>query len=312
MARREHNDDATPALKAFPKHALNRIVSPWFVCLLGQIMVLCFSVHAECTTNHPFPGVVYYRETRSNPPTRLFVAEIELTNSSIRLRVAPGGPDPDGPGRWQTTLMTPTRIALRERFDLVVNGHFFDARGVKDAEGTNSNYRADLWATVNGPAVTDGRIWSVTTNRWPCLVVHEDRSVTIEMLDQPAAGDWEVVAGNTMLVREGTAIPHQNRARHPRTAVGLDANRTRLILMVVDGRKPAIAVGMNYEELAVEMLHLGCYEALNLDGGGSSVMAVRDGAGNTFHIVNEPSDGHERAVASVLGISVLNWPESVR
>jgi exopolysaccharide biosynthesis protein len=133
-------------------------------------------------------------------------------------------------------------------------------------------------------------------------VVHKDRKVTIEMLERPTADDWEVVAGNTLLIQNGTVVPHKSKTRHPRTLVGLDKSGTRLVLLVVDGRKPALAVGMNYDELAAEMLRLGCYQALNLDGGGSSVMAVRDGS--NFHILNEPTDGHERAVANVLGISI--------
>jgi exopolysaccharide biosynthesis protein len=59
---------------------------------------------------------------------------------------------------------------------------------------------------------------------------------------------------------------------------------------------------MNYTELAAEMIRLGCREALNLDGGGSSVMAVRDTDSSTFNILNKPSDGRERAVANVLGV----------
>lgn len=61
---------------------------------------------------------------------------------------------------------------------------------------------------------------------------------------------------------------------------------------------------MSYDELATEMIRLGCTEALNLDGGGSSVMAVRDAATGQFQILNQPTDGHERAVANVLGVIV--------
>lgn len=262
------------------------------------------ALRAECLTNRPFPGVVTYTETRAEPPTRLFAAVIALTTPNLRVRVAPGGPDPDGPGRWQTTLMKPTRIAAREGFDLVVNGDFFDARGIKDAEGTNATYRAEIWGSVNGPAVTDGKVWSTTTNPWPCLVVHKNRQVSFEQLARPSADAWEVIAGNTMLLEQGAPVPHKSKLRHPRTAVGLDAQRTHLILLVVDGRKPNVAVGMSYEELAAELLRLGCQEALNLDGGGSSIMAVRDRAAGDFRILNTPSDGRERAVASVLGISL--------
>lgn len=258
---------------------------------------------SEFTTNRPCAGVLCYTETRQDPPMRLYVAEVELTNPRVRVRVAPGGPDPDGPGRWQTTLMKPTRVAAREGFALVVNGDFFDARGVKDAEGTNANFRSEIWAAVNGPAVTDGKVWSTRSTAWPCLVVHKNRTVTIQMLSRPVPDDWEVVAGNTMLVEDGAPVPHRSRARHPRTAVGLDAKETRLVLLVVDGREPGRSIGMNYEELATEMLRLGCRQAFNLDGGGSSVMAVRDAATGDFHILNAPSDGHERAVANVLGVS---------
>ena len=260
---------------------------------------------ADSVTNHPFPGITVYSESRSDPPTRLFVAEIDLKEPRIRLRVARGGPDPDGPGKWQTTLMRPTGIAAREGFDLVVNGDFFRARGIRDAEGSNSTYRATVWAAVNGPAVSSGRIWSVSTNDLPCLVVHKNHKIAIQKLKLPLRGDWEVVAGNTMLLENGVVVPHQSKLRHPRTAAGLDAKGTRLVLMVVDGRKPGVALGMSYDELAQELLRWGCADALNLDGGGSSVMAIRDEVPCTYRILNEPTDGRERAVANVLGVVVL-------
>lgn len=100
-------------------------------------------------------------------------------------------------------------------------------------------------------------------------------------------------------------MPHDNnKVRHPRTVVGLNRDATKLVLLVVDGRKPGAAVGMSYGELTAEMLRLGCYDALNLDGGGSSVLAVRDPAKDEFKILNQPTDGRERAVANVFGVSV--------
>jgi exopolysaccharide biosynthesis protein len=255
-------------------------------------------------SSQPIPGVVIYSEIRTNPPQRLFVAKVDLKNPRLHLRVAPGGPDPDGPGKWETTLMQPTKIAAREKFDFVVNGDFFIARGVNDGEGTNSQFRADQWAYTEGAAMTDGRTWSTSGNARPCLVVHKNRTVTIESLAHPSAGDWEVVGGNVLLVRDGVPVTHTNRVRHPRTAVGLDARGTKLTILVVDGRKPGVAAGMSQDELAAEMMRLGCRQALNLDGGGSSVMAIWEPATDRYRILNEPTDGHERAVANALGISV--------
>jgi exopolysaccharide biosynthesis protein len=274
------------------------------LCLLAWLLFI-FNAKAGITaTNEPFPGIFIHSETRTNPPQRLVVARVDLKNPGLQLRVAPGGPDPDGPGKWETTLLEPTKIAAREKFDFVVNGDFFIAKGVNDGEGTNAHFRAAQWAYTEGAAMTDGKTWSTATNARPCLVVHKNRTVTIEALKCPAGDDWEVIGGNTLLVRNGAVVMHTNHVRHPRTVAGLNADRTKLTILVVDGRKPGVAEGMNYDELAAEMIRLGCRQAVNLDGGGSSVMAVRDAETGRMKILNEPTDGRERAVANVLGISV--------
>src|SRR5690606_32538644 len=64
-------------------------------------------------------------------------------------------------------------------------------------------------------------------------------------------------------------------------------------IIVVDGRQVTSA-GMTLFELADYMLSIGCYNAMNLDGGGSSTMVVRG------EIENSPSDGIERDVANAL------------
>jgi len=82
--------------------------------------------------------------------------------------------------------------------------------------------------------------------------------------------------------------------RHPRTAVGARADG-RLVLVTVDGRQPALSVGMAIDELTALMLDLGCVEAMNLDGGGSTTMVIRG------KVVNHPSDaGGERPVGDAL------------
>ncbi|MFT7696425.1 MAG: exopolysaccharide biosynthesis protein, partial [Candidatus Latescibacterota bacterium] len=95
--------------------------------------------------------------------------------------------------------------------------------------------------------------------------------------------------------------------RHPRTAVGYSQNGEVLFLVVVDGRQPGYSVGMTLAELAGFMrmrladfssTHENAYQALNLDGGGSTTMVVED------EVVNSPSDQTgERPVANVLLVS---------
>ncbi len=279
------------------------------------------SARGECVTNTPLPGVVCILETRKEPPQRLYAAIIDLSRPGARVRVAPGGPDPDGSGPWQTTLMTPTRIGEREAFDVVVNGDFFHLPP-RTVDGVPSRMREQRWAAVLGPAVSDGKVWSTSKQPLPCLVVEkqplgrsgqspaerarreekQQQRVSIQNVSRPSAKLWQVIAGNTMLVVDGAAVPNTNKVRHPRTVAGIDAAGKRLVLLVVDGRRPNVALGMNYDELAAEMLRLGCWQALNLDGGGSSMLAIRDRSSGRLRILNEPTDGQERAVANALGV----------
>jgi exopolysaccharide biosynthesis protein len=111
-----------------------------------------------------------------------------------------------------------------------------------------------------------------------------------------------VIGGGPTLVSKGkvriTAVEERFRkdvalGRAPRTALGVDA-RGELLLATVDGRKPGYSVGMTLKELAQTLDELGVQEAINLDGGGSTTMAIK-GA-----VVNHPSDGKERWVSNAL------------
>ena len=82
---------------------------------------------------------------------------------------------------------------------------------------------------------------------------------------------------------------------HPRTAVGYNADTTKLFLVVVDGRQ-TISEGISLVDLADVMIELGAWRAMNFDGGGSSCMVVGD------HVVNSPSDGVERSVRNCVAI----------
>lgn len=61
--------------------------------------------------------------------------------------------------------------------------------------------------------------------------------------------------------------------KHPRTAMGVTGNG-HLIILVIEGRSPGIAEGVTLEQEAKILKDLGCIEALNLDGGGSSCMLI--------------------------------------
>ena len=112
-----------------------------------------------------------------------------------------------------------------------------------------------------------------------------------------------VVSGGPLLVEHGRVHVRATeekmaadiaKGRAPRTAVGIKKDGT-LLMVVVDGRNNNSA-GLTLAELATYMLRLGAREAVNFDGGGSSVMAING------LVVNKPSDGKERPVSIGLGL----------
>ncbi len=115
----------------------------------------------------------------------------------------------------------------------------------------------------------------------------------------------EAVSGGPWILRNNKVVPPSLQPgfglhsfilyHHPRTAVGITANGD-LILGVVDGRSP-LSSGMSLAQLGELMKQAGAVDAMNLDGGGSSVMVVRG------RVVNMPSDGTSRLVANSLLIS---------
>ena len=99
----------------------------------------------------------------------------------------------------------------------------------------------------------------------------------------------------------GSCADKFNTNRHPRTAVGRRPDGT-VLLVVADGRN-AQAAGLSMSELQQVMAALGCRDAVNLDGGGSTTMVVRG------QVVNHPSDNKqfdpagERVVANAIVVT---------
>jgi hypothetical protein len=108
------------------------------------------------------------------------------------------------------------------------------------------------------------------------------------------------ISGDRPLLVNGARAVVNNTIAHPRTAVGIDADGRKLLILVVDGRS-AVSRGYTMVELADIMTALGAENAINLDGGGSSAMYTRTASG-AMGIVNEPSDGGERQVANSFGV----------
>lgn len=110
---------------------------------------------------------------------------------------------------------------------------------------------------------------------------------------------WQMASGLPIILQNGKTLDTQTALDHltslnPRTAIGFNADGTRLVLLVVDGRS-GISVGVVSRVLADLMREVGCTEAMNFDGGGSSEMYT-----SAFGVRNQPSDGRERAVTNAV------------
>ncbi|GAA0486862.1 hypothetical protein GCM10008986_10340 [Salinibacillus aidingensis] len=119
-----------------------------------------------------------------------------------------------------------------------------------------------------------------------------------------------MLASGPRLVKDGEVSLSMNPDSYraslvaPRTAVAIDATGEKVFFVTVDGRQPGYSRGMNLSEFARYLVDLGAEYALNLDGGGSTTMAVRQLGDEKISVVNSPSGGSERGVSTILmGIS---------
>lgn len=279
-----------------------------FLLALFPAGLLAAGARAQITNG--VQAVVCHHEIRRNPNLSIHWLWLDLADTNIALHVAMAGGAPTNSGHWVTTLLPPSEIAEREHFDVAINGDFFLAENTVDIEGKKTGYVRGKLSEPRGPAMTDGKLWHAATEVRSCLEITISNTARIFVCNpsdpvDPAAR--QIIGGRPIIVQDGQPVTYTNKfstTRHPRTAVGVDKSGHRLLLLEVDGRQPNLSVGMSLKELSAEMLRLGAYTALNLDGGGSSTMVWRDPATHKLKILNSPSDTRERSVAEILGATI--------
>jgi len=245
------------------------------------------------------PGIEYSHLKRAEPrPLQIHVLRIDLSKRELAIAVAP---DPDGEGPAETTLVPPLVHAERGKFVAAVNAN---AWGMvpRPPRGENPRYLAGGACDVCGWVLTDGVQRSAPQSGYWSFWMDRDGTPHLGNVAAPAPSARWAIAGFGGLLKDGKILPRASEVRHPRTALGLDRAARVLILAAVDGRQPGYSEGMSTRELAELMLELGCASAFNLDGGGSTVMVLRE-SGEKPRIVNRPSDREgPRPVPVLLGV----------
>jgi hypothetical protein len=186
--------------------------------------------------------------------------------------------------------------------DIVLSGLALPLR----ASGTLTGFVATTRPAEGGWTIDPGTVvlTAPATSALAALVPGEPITLTTAV----TAG-WEsvqhAVGGREWIVRDGIVSisprPESADEIHPRSAVGLTADG-RLILATVDGRQSGWSNGVRLPELADLMLSRGAVTAINLDGGGSTSLAVRRAGTAGPVLVNRPSDGSERAVTNSIQV----------
>ena len=188
------------------------------------------------------------------------------------------------------TVAPATRSVLRN------NKRYFTARG---ALGFLDDGGIDIaWVTSRNDSLFNFAEPLENQPEEPVDSFYFSKAETWEVDDAIHAGpvlmhDGKIRVTTNEEVFFGSTIPDI----HPRTAAGY-RNSGELVLLVVDGRQ-VDSRGVDLQELAILMRDLGCVEAINLDGGGSSAMVV-DGK-----LLNRPAGTTgQREVMSAIAVSV--------
>ncbi len=215
-------------------------------------------------------------------PMRLFVLEVDLKNPQVRLKA--GTPN----NRIQYSRQVVSDIARTQdtagnRVVAAVNGDYFATSGepqsilFKNGVAVKPLFRLCALCTF----------LSVNSDGVPAIV-SKDRTVDSTRIR-------EAVGGFHYLIKDSVRVTQGDQSIEPRTAVGVTSNRV-VYFVVVDGRQASYSNGMSFAQLSEVFFALGVKDAINMDGGGSTTLVVKEGS--EWKVKNKPSDGTQRPVAN--------------
>lgn len=281
--------------KIFNKIALSVLITLFSVTLSAQNTDSLTFVTAKAVANAEKNGIVFNNY--------LFEGNLFNSNQCISLLEVPSGYHFDVVAAPEGTLVWTSLLSMGAKAVAALNGSFFNMR---PPFGGVTYTRVDGTIVVENNKDVSTPFWSRSIRQNGAIAILGGE---LYVLKADQLRNWEkyifaedVLTSGPILMVDGALEPQApdkfNTTRHPRTAVGKRSDGT-VVFVVVDGRFPE-AAGVSTTELSLVMSWLGCRDALNLDGGGSSTM-VFDG-----NIVNHPSDNKkfdhqgERVVANAI------------
>jgi hypothetical protein len=263
----------------------------------------------------------FKRLTSGDRPQNVYAVRVDLSVPNIGLHASAD--------RRRSEWYTDT-LSFAEEVDAVaaINGDW------SCTTCSGDNYLHPL-----GLAISDGTLWNdhietdAIGSRWGYLACTIDKqcdltraaplsdaSMVFSALQTPTLYPLRyhnaMGANGVTLVQDGVASSgcFDTSDTNPRSAACVEADGTHLWMVVVDGRGAGGGTGMSCDDMRDLLLGapFSCWDAVMLDGGGSSTLVVEDtnadascnprGA-NDLCVKNHPSDGSPRTVANHLAIT---------
>jgi exopolysaccharide biosynthesis protein len=306
---------------------------------------LCAS-GTRAETMRPFKGIEIVHQKLTSPRLiDLHIVRIDLAAPGIKFQVTPSSDL--GESRLTTTRTALADAkAKNPKARLAVNASFFSfspklgiyppycyLEGIAASEGRlYSNWEkvatpfpAFNISRDNVPSIID-REELMKTNHYFDMFKDEGNLepwqiagpiISDMMSTAPKIRDYDVsasfynaVSGSHRLVRDGTntfdttSYPISDEP-HPRTGIGY--GNGRLIIIVADGRNPQHSIGVTCPELADFLIEQGATDAVNLDGGGSTTLAIAD---PVSRLVNVPVGGKGKPMTErPVGSSIIIYAD---
>lgn len=276
---------------------------------IGALVAAALSL-AACATVQPAPQAHFegsYRhhvvERTAEASMRAHVITVDLTQPGVRFGVTPAD---NSQGMEHTARLTSGYLEETGAKVAINASYFLPFKGGSEA-GHDYYPHVGQPVSVSGAAISGGQQVSPPEThldeRVDSIICFDQARVTIENGQLCPQGFTDGVAAGPRLIEAGQPRAFSGSysvGRHPRTAMGISEDGKTAWIVVVDGRQ-SHSEGANLQELTDLFVELGASSAINLDGGGSSTLAVAAQDGRAV-IVNSPIHtrvpGRERPVAN--------------
>ena len=310
-----------------------------FAVTLAAVLSWSSLLHAATTVTHPYVGIIAITDTETSPRNlTMHIIEVDLTAPGIGFIFTPFTPGlPAGsaaPTYRETVRQTTLDFLNQEHAQVAVNGEFFLPFPTNDT----TSYLVGLAASngnVYSPFQVPTQSYAIVTNA-PAInidpnniagIVHADTSYADGIHTLENVTLWNAFAGSAQIITNGVVtVPVYKDATHPngllttngtytnsnswynvlnaRTAAGLSQDNKTLYLFTVD--KAGGSGGMTGTEVANYLLtNYGVYNALNMDGGGSTTIVMQNpatGVGTVLNVSANDANGDPRVEGSNLAV----------